>query len=46
MFASSFFWCGESSYGTPVSSMEVSELDSVRVASVWVCECMWGPLWF
>ena len=44
MFASYFFWCCEGSDGTPVSSLEVTELDSARLAPLLVCECMWEPL--
>ena len=44
MFASYFFCFCEGSDGTPVSSIEVRKLDSRRLASLLVCQCIWGPL--
>jgi len=40
MFASYSFWCCEGLDGTPVSSLEVREMDSARLASLLVCKCM------
>ena len=41
-----FFCCCKGSDGIAVTLIEVSELDSARVTSVVVYECMWDPFDF
>jgi len=43
MFGSFFFLFCEGSNETPVRTLEVRQLDTARLASILMSECVWGP---